>query len=185
MHRDTRKVRTLDRAEAERAEWREDFRALTEKARRFLGGFRWCGGIASRYAGIVIPGVPGVHLCEIVPAEPGVDDWLWVVVGDLPPAYLTLDDAPNPACAQDGYVGALRERVAAVPQGTPLEESSRSMPIPRRRMPTCSGGAWISWRIWSGRIRRRILKHDPAPHRSRGGAFPMDSLRMRSGCPMF
>ena len=46
-----------------------------------------------------------------------MDEWVWVIVGEVPPAYITIDDAPNPACAVDGYIGAMREWAAAVRSG--------------------------------------------------------------------
>ncbi len=39
------------------------------------------------------------------------------VVGDLPPAYITTEDAPNPATALDGYIGAMDDWVKAAKAG--------------------------------------------------------------------
>ena len=38
-------------------------------------------------------------------------------MGDLPPAYLTTEDCPNPAAALDGYIGAMMEWVHAAQNG--------------------------------------------------------------------
>jgi hypothetical protein len=40
-----------------------------------------------------------VFLFEIIPSREDVDDKVWLIVGDLPPAYITAEDAPNPAAA--------------------------------------------------------------------------------------
>lgn len=36
---------------------------------------------------------------------------MWVIVGDLPPLYISTEDAPNPASALDGYLGAMQRWV--------------------------------------------------------------------------
>jgi hypothetical protein len=51
-----------------------------------------------------------------------VDQWIWVIVGDLPPAYLTTDECPNPATALDGYIGAMLEWVDAAQKGKSVAE---------------------------------------------------------------
>jgi len=56
-------------------------------------------------------------LTRIEPARDGIDEWVWVIVGDVPPAYITAEDAPNPACALDGYIGAMDGWVRAVLTG--------------------------------------------------------------------
>jgi hypothetical protein len=69
-----------------------------------------------------VGGVVVVLLFRIVPAREDVDEWLWVVVGDVPPAYLVTDDAPNPASALDGYIGEMERWVAAVRAGQPVDD---------------------------------------------------------------
>ena len=95
---------------------------MAERGRAYLSSFGWCGEIVDGYMGdIAVGGVVAVLLFKIVPARDGVDDWVWVIVGDLPPAYITVDDAPNPACALDGYIGAMQEWIAAVKSGKSVE----------------------------------------------------------------
>lgn len=43
-------------------------------------------------------------------------------MGDLPSAYLTTDDCPNPATALDGYIGAMQEWVDAAQKGRSVAE---------------------------------------------------------------
>jgi hypothetical protein len=51
-----------------------------------------------------------------------VPDWVWVIVGDLPSAYLSIEDAPNAAIALDVYVVGLEQWVMAVRQGRSVED---------------------------------------------------------------
>jgi hypothetical protein len=56
-------------------------------------------------------------LCRIVPAEEAVDEWLWVVVGDLPPAYIVTDNARDTPSALDAYTGEMERWIEAVRKG--------------------------------------------------------------------
>lgn len=94
---------------------------LGTQAVRFLRSFAWCADVLELYEGILEPDIVGVFLCKIRPARPEVDEWLWVIVGDLPPAYLVTDEAPNPACALDGYIALMRDWVKAAKRGDPVD----------------------------------------------------------------
>ena len=91
----------------------------------------WCGGIEKAYVGIVQSDIVCVFLFKIRPAKPEVDEWLWVVVGDLPSAYLVCDNSPHPALALEGYVEEMSRWVDAVEKGQPVDDL-----IPTRVDPT-------------------------------------------------
>jgi hypothetical protein len=97
-------------------------RQLEQEARDFLLSFRWCSGIVNAYLGDEAAPYFGVFLFLIRPASQDVDRWLWVVVGDLPPAYLVCDDARTPREAVQAYVCEMSKWVAAVRNGLSLEE---------------------------------------------------------------
>lgn len=87
------------------------------EARSFLERFQWCTAILDEYLGMAYPGIVAVFLFRIAPARHDVDEWVWIIVGDLPPAYITCEDSPNPASALDAYIGAMTEWVAAASTG--------------------------------------------------------------------
>lgn len=95
---------------------------LGATAERYISGFRWCRGIAARYCGNGIGGVVGVFLFRIVPGAGGVDEWLWVIVGDIPPAYLVLDGAKSPSQALALYIREMSRWVSAVETGCPADD---------------------------------------------------------------
>jgi hypothetical protein len=70
-----------------------------------------------------VGGVIGVFLFAIEPAEAGVDDTLWIVVGDLPPAYLVCDKTPDWRGALHNYIYEMRRWIAAVRSARPLTMS--------------------------------------------------------------
>ncbi len=96
---------------------REDITAMHEAAMQYLASFKWCGAIVSSAVGMVYPGIIGVFLFNIEPATPGVDNWNWVVVGDLPPAYLSGGVSPTPDAALEGYIDEMMAWVDAVETG--------------------------------------------------------------------
>mgnify|MGYP001551340044 CR=1 FL=1 len=72
--------------------------------------------------GIYYVGIVGGFLFKIQPLRQHVDEWVWVLVGDLPPAYITCEECPNAACALDGYIGAMQEWIEAAEAGKSVED---------------------------------------------------------------
>ena len=87
----------------------ELLRADYEKAKDFLLRQKWCFGLGDIYFGEGIGGIVSIFLVQIDPIPTGVDQWLWVIVGDIPPAYLVIDECPTPIEALKAYI-ALRRR---------------------------------------------------------------------------
>jgi hypothetical protein len=92
-------------------------REMLLEAERYLNKLKWCARINESYFGIGIGGIVAVFLFRITPCHNGVDDFVWVIVGDIPPLYITVDNAPNPACALDAYLGAMSEWAEAAISG--------------------------------------------------------------------
>lgn len=103
------------------------------------------------YAEIAVAGVVGVFLCYIEPeAHENVDEWLWVVVGDVPPAYLVTDDAPTSTGALEAYIVEMQTWVAAVNAGKSVDDL-----IPVSVPPTKEHAAMLQTRL--AFLRSRIL----------------------------
>lgn len=100
----------------------EEMNAMYREARESLEFYDWCSGIQESYVGLLYPGIVAVFLFRIVPARKDIDEWIWMIVGDLPPAYLTADECQNPAAALDGYIGAMLEWVDAAQKGESIAE---------------------------------------------------------------
>ena len=90
---------------------------MAEDAYKYIISFTWCLEVLEQYFGIGVGGVFAVFLFRIKPRAEDIDEWLWVIVGDLPPAYLVTDYAPNPPCALSGYIERMQEWVEAVQNG--------------------------------------------------------------------
>lgn len=96
-------------------------RALVDEAERYLAGQRWCGAVRERWLGLGVGGVVDVALLRIDPLE-DADEWLWVVVGDVPPLYLDVDELPDAGAALEAYIALRREWVDAVRANEPVDE---------------------------------------------------------------
>jgi hypothetical protein len=91
------------------------------EARSFISFFNW-GNIKSGFLGAHFDGILSIFLFEIEPGRDDVDHWVWVLVGDIPPAYITCEDAKDPYEALDGYIGAMEDWVQAARNGTSIAD---------------------------------------------------------------
>ncbi len=98
----------------------EDARLLRElafKAQDYISRFAWCLSVRDAYFGDGYGKIVAVFLFRIEPSRPDVDEWLWVVVGDLPSAYLVVDDCNTPSQALERYIGEMSEWVKLAKEG--------------------------------------------------------------------
>ena len=100
----------------------EDFASIVQEARDYLLFYNWCGEITEEYVGAHYPGIISIFLFKISPTRPNVDHWVWIVLGDLPPAYLTCDLCPDPTGALEGYIGEMQAWVEAAEHGISVAE---------------------------------------------------------------
>jgi len=82
-------------------------------ANDYLRSFDWCSEVERTFIGIGIGKVIAVFLFGLKKKK-DVDDWLWVVVGDVPSAYLVLDEASDAVSALKVYCRVMEDWVIAV-----------------------------------------------------------------------
>ncbi len=99
-----------------------EIRALAGSAVSFLERQSWCAKVVSGQVAFAVPEVLGIFLLQLEPSKPNVDRSLWVVVGDLPPAYLVCDDAPDWRQALARYSEEMSRWVRAVKTGASLDQ---------------------------------------------------------------
>ena len=102
---------------------KELLKGMQREAEQYLSGFHWCKKIRSRYFGSGVGGVFAVFMFEIENMAQAEQDLLWVLVGDLPPAYLIVKGGPeNPGEALSVYVELMAEWVDTARQGLSVDE---------------------------------------------------------------
>jgi hypothetical protein len=96
--------------------------AMADEARAFLERHAWCERVADLEYGDGVGGIVAVFLATIVPAHDGVDERLWVIVGDVPPLYLVTEELPTPRSALRAYLEWRREWIEAVRDRRPTDD---------------------------------------------------------------
>ena len=72
-------------------------RRMAQAAEAYLRSFSWCKEVSGSFFGGGVGGIIAVFLFNIRPARPAGGSWIWIIVGDIPSAYLPLEDAASPA----------------------------------------------------------------------------------------
>jgi len=129
-------------------------RVLASQAERFVAGFPWCAHVTRSSLGFAIAGVLGVFRIDLVPTGQGVDPTVWVVVGDLPPAYLAFEAADTWQDALAGYIHEMQRWVQAVGAGESVAEL-----IPVNVSPTTEHADLLESRLQF--LRERLVAVDP------------------------
>lgn len=94
--------------------------AMCDAAERFLADTPFCEGVGELHLGYCVPDVIVVVLAHIARTVPG-PSWLWVVVGDLPPAILWSDWMTTPDRALEGDVRSMGAWIEAARTGGSVE----------------------------------------------------------------
>jgi hypothetical protein len=119
---DISKMKSVDSIEGDSDVDTNLLRKMATEARDFICEKEWCGHVDRQYLAYGVGGVVAVFLFQITPRAEDVDPCLWVIVGDLPPAYLVIEDTPTAADALDGYCSEMMEWVGAVEAGESVDE---------------------------------------------------------------
>jgi len=98
-------------------------RVMASEAEKFLRSFSWCTGIRESYFGDGYGGIVTIFFFRIEPARAGVDEWIWVVYGDLPSAYLVTDGCKTPSQALEGYIEEMARWVDLAKRGRSSKEA--------------------------------------------------------------
>jgi hypothetical protein len=82
-------------------------RKMSNEATDYISSFSWCDTIHNSYFGGGVGGIFAIFFFHIRPSRLGIDPWIWVVVGDVPPAYLPLVDCQSPAEVFRTYINGM------------------------------------------------------------------------------
>jgi len=121
-HVDLKKLTPAEQIAGENAEETGLLKEMLQNATAYLRNFQWCPPIESIYMGCGIGGVVAVFLFHFREPVQGTDEWLWVIEGDLPEAYLVLDQADNPASALELYCNLMEAWAKAVLESRPVKD---------------------------------------------------------------
>lgn len=99
-----------------------DLSSLKSAAEQFLAKQAWCSRVLQVTPIFAIEGVLGVFRASLIPSDPRADVTVWLVVGDLPPAYIAHEPGDSWQDALRGYVDEMSQWVDAVRSGASVED---------------------------------------------------------------
>jgi hypothetical protein len=124
MDIDTSDFQDESEIEGDDPEDTELLRAMATEARTYIEDFEWCPPVESIHLALGIGGVVSVFLFQFDEPIEGSDsdDALWVVVGDLPSAYVFVEPDDDGSVALNRYCDMMEDWAFNVLKGNPLDE---------------------------------------------------------------
>lgn len=147
---DIGKMQVADLIKRDSASDTELLRKMATEANEFMREQDWCERVDHQYLAYGVGGVVAIFFFQIIPRSEDVDSCLWVIVGDLPPAYIVADGNPTAADALDGYCSEMEAWVEAVRKGENVDDL-----IPVNAPPTFANAEELDGRL--GFLRSKIL----------------------------
>ncbi len=129
-------------------------RELAKTAQNYIRSFSWRPPIKNMFLAFGVGGVVAVFLVEFPVKIHGTDGMLWVVVGDLPSAYLVVEPDDHPADALERYCELMEQWVVAVRTSGDLRKV-----FPVSAEPTAEHARMLSTRVEM--IRTTIIPQIP------------------------
>lgn len=77
---------------------------MASEARKYIGAFPWAPPLAGLFFASGVGGIVAVFLAEFSEVIDGTDKSLWLVVGDLPSAYLVVEPDDTPKEVIERYI---------------------------------------------------------------------------------
>ena len=92
-------------------------RQMLDEAERYLLSYSWCDSIIRAYFGGGVAKSLAIFLFNISPARPDVNEWIWIIVGDIPPAYVPLEDCESAMEAFETYIDGMKRWAVLAREG--------------------------------------------------------------------
>ena len=141
-------------------EFVDEVSKLAEEAQNYLKSHKWCDKIIQGWLAEEWGYILSIFYFELKPTQSSnADNYVWIIVGDLPPAYIDIQSASNSFEALNAYVLIMEEWINNIKQGKSVDDC-----FPINVEPSIKYADMLSSRI-------NIIKSDFLP-----------SLRQRGEC---
>lgn len=94
----------------------------SQEATSYLLSHDWCSDISEGWLAISWGDILSLFLYRISSDYPEVDEFVWMVVGDIPPAYIDIESANQPDDVLRCYVDIMEDWVTAIELNNSVEE---------------------------------------------------------------
>ena len=101
----------------------KEIKKLSEEAYNYLKQQAWCKEVEEGWLAEGWGYILGIFLFRINPSSKNVDDYVWIVVGDIPPAYIDIESAQTIEEVLKSYILIMRDWTHAVLNKLSLTES--------------------------------------------------------------
>ncbi|MGA2217821.1 MAG: hypothetical protein ABSG51_07035 [Terracidiphilus sp.] len=95
---------------------------MAAEAVRYVQSFEWCIELHERYFGQGCGGVVALFLFRVTIRSFQTPEWIWVIVGDMPSAYMELEQAQSPREALLCYIEGVEELLEATDEERASED---------------------------------------------------------------
>lgn len=96
--------------------------ALSMEAQNYLSSFNWCNSILDGWLVKEWGYILCVFYFKIRPSpDSGADEFVWIIVGDIPPAYIDIKSAHDEFDALEVYVSLMEEWINNVKKGKSVD----------------------------------------------------------------
>ena len=100
----------------------EEALAMLDDARHWLSNQPYIGKIFFSFVGFAIPDTFGIFLFEVESFDKEIGNWVWVIIGDTPPAIFSSIHAATTKDALKCYVDEMQRWIDAVRTGDRLTD---------------------------------------------------------------
>ena len=104
-------------------------REMLEQAKNYIQSCSLCDSIVSSYFAGGVGKVFAIFLFKINSTRSDVHPWEWIFVGDIPSAYLPLEDATSKTAAFETYIEGMKRWVEVARQGREPEPEDCCPPV--------------------------------------------------------
>lgn len=119
---DTSHFQRLPKIQGDSREDTELLRAMAQRAETYIRAFKWCPDIRAMYLAYGVGEIIALFLVEFSKRIAGTDKRLWIVVGDLPSAYMVVELDDSPKEALERYTRLMDRWISAVSMGTAIKD---------------------------------------------------------------
>lgn len=121
MKIETHNMLPVEAIEEQKGDGPEGFDSFLRRVEAFMIENQFCQKIRKGWLAFGVPGILGIFYLELIPAQTFIKDELWVIVGDIPPAFIYTDECPNAFAALQKYLNELALWIDAVRKDESVE----------------------------------------------------------------
>lgn len=118
----TDRMLKIDEITQSEIEDKNELYELAEEAKKYLLSQQWCSLINEGWLDRGWGNLIAVFYFDLEASTTIAPNSIWVIVGDLPPAYIDTQDNPNGACAIEAYVREMQKWIDNVSKGKPVDD---------------------------------------------------------------